>query len=257
LFSNIFPNFGKGRILKKEMLENLRDFPRNFFDIYFKNYSNGIIAGTDIHIGGNNITVKSGIIKHNGRIYMLTDEYEFPYYNTNKEVVIKVKFLGDSSEGDFSTYRTKIFLDDVIEKSEDELELGRFKLREGAILRSVYTDFYDFETEFNTVNIINAEYSGYGKSTLSPDILRYFSKIVLKHHSENIYDVSFAMHCISENEVTRDMIIYYIANRLKIEYKDYTNLEIYKYLKTIVKEIESGVKKVEVRPNRPTRIIVD
>ena len=174
MFSNIFPNFGKGRILKKEMLENLRDFPRNFFDIYFKNHSNGIIAGTDIHIGGNNITVRSGIIKHNGRIYMLTDEYEFPYYNTNKEVVIKVKFLGDSSEGDFSTYKTKIFLDDVIEKSEDELELGRFKLREGAILRSVYTDFYDFETEFNTVNIINAEYSGYGKSTLSPDILRYF-----------------------------------------------------------------------------------
>ena len=65
------------------------------------------------------------------------------------------------------------------------------------------------------------------------------------------------MHCISENEITRYMIIYYLTNRLKIEYKDYTNLEIYKYLKTIVKEIESGVKKVDVRPNRPNRIIVD
>ncbi|KNY30450.1 hypothetical protein [Pseudobacteroides cellulosolvens] len=257
MFSNIFPNFGKGRILKKEMLENLRDYPRDFFDIYFKEYSNGIIAGTDIHIGGNNITVKSGIIKHNGRIYMLTGEYEFPYYNTNKEVVIKVKFLGDSAEGDFSTHKTKIFIDDVIDKSDDELELGRFKLREGAILRSVYTDFYDFATEFNTVNIINAEYSGYGKSTLSPDILRYFSRIVLKHSSENIYDVSFAMHCISENEVTRDMILYYIANRLKMDYKEYTNLEIYKHLKTIVKEIESGVRRVEARPVRPNRIIVD
>ncbi|MDP4180487.1 MAG: DNA and RNA helicase [Bacillota bacterium] len=257
MFSNIFPNFGKGRILKKEMLENLRDFPRDFFDIYYKEYSKGIIAGTDIHIGGNNITVNKGIVKHCGKIYIHIGEYEFPYYHTNKDVVIKIKFLEDDTEGDFNVHKTKIFIDDNIEIGEDELELGRFKLREGAILRSDYKDFYDFSTEFNTVNIINAEYSGIGKSTLSPSILKYFSRIVLKHGSDNIYDVSFAMHCINEDEVTRDLILYYLSNRLKLDYKDYPNLQIYKYLTMIVKEIESGIKKVEIRPNRPTRIIVD
>jgi hypothetical protein len=42
-----------------------------------------------------------------------------------------------------------------------------------------------------------------------------------------------------------------------MEYKEYTNLQIYKHLTTIVKEIESGIKRVEVRPSRPNRIIVD
>ncbi|TYQ16927.1 UNVERIFIED_CONTAM: hypothetical protein Cloal_3508 [Acetivibrio alkalicellulosi] len=258
MFANIFPNFGKGRILKKEMLENLRDFPRNFLDIYYKDYSNGIISGAEVCIGGNTITILKGIIKHDDRIYILDKEFDMPYYPTNKEVLIKIKFLDNALEGDFNVYESKIFIDENSEVGENEIEMGRFKLREGALLRSEYRDFYDFSTEFNTVNIINVEYSCLKKSTISPVILKYFSNIIFKHGSENIYDVSFAMQCMNENLIDRQMILYYISNRLGIDYKDYSNMQIYKYLTTIVKETESGIKrKVELRPNRPSRIIVD
>jgi hypothetical protein len=92
LFANVFPNFHKGRILKKEMLENLRDYPRNFIDIYFKDFSKGIISGVDLVVGEKNITVSKGIIKFRSKIYMLEEEIKLLYCSTNKEVVIKVKF---------------------------------------------------------------------------------------------------------------------------------------------------------------------
>jgi hypothetical protein len=258
LFVNAFPRFDKDRILKKEMLENLRDFPRNILDIYYKDYSNGIISGAQICIGGSSITVQKGIIKHGGRIYMLDKEFDMSYYPTNKEAIIKIKFLDEVLEGDFNIYKSKAFIDGNSKVLEDELEMGRFKLREGALLRSEYRDFYDFSTEFNTVNIINVQYSGFKKSTISPVILKFFSNIVLKIGSDNIYDISFAMQCMNENTVERELILHYISNRLNLEYDDYSNMQIYKHLTTIVKEIESGVKrKTEVRQNRPSRIIVD
>ena len=258
MFSYSFPNFGKGRILKKEMLENLRDYPRNFFEIYFKDHSNGIISGADVCIGGSEITIKKGIIKHGDRIYMLEEEFILPYYPTNKEMLIKIKFLDEAVNGDFNVYTSKIFLDDNTTVNNDELELGRFKLREGSLLRSDYKDFYDFSTEFNTINIINVEYTGLKQSTISPDILRYYSKIALKHNIDNPYDVTFAMQCINDNLVERDVILYYISNRLGMDYKDYPNIQIYKYLTMILREIESGGRRrADARPNRPSRIIVD
>jgi len=258
LFANLFPNFGTGRILKKEMLECLRDYPRDFFDVYFKDYSNGIIAGADAVVGENIITIERGIVKHNGRIYILEKDYELPYNYTNSEALIKIKFLDENVKGDFIQYSTNIFIDSSAALGSDELELGRFKLREGAILRSDYTDFFDLTTEYNTINIVNVEYSALDKSTLKPFILKYFSRILLECNSENINDILFAMQCLNTGSIEREVLIYYISKRWGIEIKEYTNMEIYKYLCHIVKEVKSGKKRpVEARNEGPMRIIVD
>ena len=50
MFKNIYPLFERKRLLKKEMLENIRDFPRDIFDIFFRNYSDGILTGCDIEV---------------------------------------------------------------------------------------------------------------------------------------------------------------------------------------------------------------
>ncbi len=258
LFLDVIPKFEKGRILKKEMLENLRDYPRNFYDIYFKDHSEGIISGADVYICEKSAIIKKGIVKHKGRIYMLEDELEIPYYQTNKEALIKIKFDDKKDEPDYYRFDSQIIIDYNTRIEEDELELGRFKLREGAVLRSEYTDFYDFLTEFNTINIINVEYAGRKKSTMSPVITNYFANIVFKNNTDNMLDMFFAMQCANNNTVERDIIQYYISNRLGIEYKDYSNLQIYQYLAMIVKEIESGIKKkMDITLNRPSRIIVD
>ncbi len=257
MFANIIPKFGKGRILKKEMLENMRDYPRNFDEIYFKGYSNGIISGADIRVCESTIIIKTGIIKHEGIIYMLENEFEVPYYQTNKEVLIKIRFGGEDSNSDFKIFDSKILIDDNTEIATNELELGRFKLREGAILRSEYKDFYDFSTEYNTVNVINVEYAGIKKSTINPMILNYFANIIMKSNPENMMDIVFAFECLNRRSVEREAILYYISNRLGMECKDYSNLQIYKYLTSIIREIEGGKKRAVEMPNKPTRIIVD
>lgn len=257
MFANIIPKFGKGRILKKEMLENMRDYPRNFANIYYKDYSNGIIMGADISVCESTIIINKGIVKHDGIIYMLDSEIEVPYYQTNKEVLIKIRFEDESSDDDFKTFNSKILIDDNTEVAKNELELGRFKLREGSALRFEYKDFYDFSTEYNTVNLINVEYAGIKKSTLNPMILNYFAHIVMKSNPENMLDIVFAFECLNGGVVEREAILYYISNRLEMEYKDYSNLQIYKYLALIVREIESGKKRKVEAPNKPMRIIVD
>ncbi|HEX2954821.1 MAG TPA: DNA and RNA helicase [Bacillota bacterium] len=258
MFAHVLPNFGKGRILKREMLENLRDFPRDFLRIYFRDFSNGIIAGGEAVVGEDTIAVTPGVIKFGGRLFMLEKKVEIPYYNTNKEMVVKIKFLPEENEQDFLCTRSSIFLDEHTAVGEDELELGRFKLREGAVLRSDYVDFYDFNTEFNTINIIHVQYAGYKQSTINPDILRYFVKIVEKSSTQNMFDIAFAMQCFGESIVDRDIILYYISKRQGMPRKPMTNMEIYRYLTIIVKELESGIRRhVEPAAKGPSRIIID
>lgn len=258
MFNNIIPLFTRGRILKKEMLENLRDFPRNFFDIYFTDYSDGIITGAEVIIGEDKITIARGIVKHAPYLYLLKDNLEIPYFNINKEMLIKVKFLAEEAAGDFQSRVTEVFLDDNLEIASDEMELGRFKLREGAALRSDYTDFFDLATEYNTINVIHAPYAAPGMATLNPMVLRYFARIVLKCNSDNVYDLNFAITCLSEKPVSRELILYYLTNRRGLEYQEYTNFEIYRHLALIIKELESGIKQHHApKQSEMERMIID
>ena len=111
-------------------------------------------------------------------------------------------------------------------------------------------------TEFNTVNIINVEYAGIKKSTINPRILNYFANTIMKSNTENMLDRIFIFECLKGRVVEREAVLYYISNRLGIEYKDYLNLQIYNYLTSIVRECEGGKKRTVDIPNKPMRIIV-
>ncbi|MED0679995.1 DNA and RNA helicase [Aneurinibacillus thermoaerophilus] len=256
MFLDLYPNFKKGRILKKEMLESLRDYPRNFIDIRFRDYSDGIVAGADVLIGRDHLTITSGIVKHKGRIYMLENEYRLPYEAVGTETVLKIRFKEEVVYGDFTSYHTEIVLDDDVQVQHDELELGRFKLKEGARLRSEYKNFDDFATEYNTFNIIHVEYAAFRKSTFSPVILRYFAMEMLKSGSTHPYDVGFSMQCMNQGSVDRELILYYLANRLGTEYKEYSNVQIHKYLGRILADVKGGIRTKVVSGGRQ-RIIID
>ena len=257
MFRTIFPIFAKGRILKTEMLEELRNYPRDFYKIYFENYSNGIIAGTRLQVCADELIVHQGIIKFRGCLYLHLEEYQLPYQQANREMLLKIRFLEESTEEDFLLNQAEIFLDAQTTLQQNELELGRFKLREGASLRTDYTDFHDLSTEYNTMNIINVPYACSGDSTLSPLLLQFFSKVVLHSNTDNALDLGFAMQCLNNELVRRELILYYVATRLGIPNQNYTNLELYKHLTMIIREIEGGVRrKVDNRVRSP-RIIVD
>ncbi|MFD4491472.1 DNA and RNA helicase [Lysinibacillus fusiformis] len=261
MFTNQYPHFQKGRILKLEMLENLRDFPREFLDLYFEEYSNGIIAGCHIHVTDTSIILTKGIMKHNKRLYMLHRSYELPYEATGNEMIVKVRFAEEVNHLDFTQFTTTIVLDNSMYLAANEMEIVRFKLKVGAKLRSEPIDFSDYTTEYNTVNYLHCEYAGVQKSTYHPRILQCFAKELLKNRPTNTYDITFALACLNEERVQRDVIEMYISNRLELEFQPFSNSQIHKYLYRILGEAKNGGRGTGASPmpspGRPKRMIVD
>ncbi len=257
VFANQYPHFQKGRILKREMLENLRDYPRDFLDLYFKDYSNGIITGVNVLVAETSLIITQGIVKYNDHLYILHSDYELPYHATGHETMLKIRFADEVNELDFTSFTTQIILDDSGELAENELELGRFKLKPGARLRSKHVDFHDLATEYNTVNFIHCQYAGVQKSTSHPIILQFFARELLKNRPSNAYDIAFALECLNHDRVQRDVIDFYVSNRLGLEDQAYTNVQIHKYLSRILVEAKGGSRQAGQTLGRPKRMIVD
>lgn len=253
-----YPLFNQGRILKIEMLNELRDYPRELTDILFGQYSNGIIQGCELKINNNYIVVKKGLIKHDGIIYVLKKDKMIPYENTENTVMLKVRFRGETKNSDFIRYESEIIIDDDLNIQSDEIELCRFKLKKGAKLRAEYISLEDMSTEYDTVNIINSPFAAVERSSLSPYILKQFAKEAFQNNLTDAFDISFCMMCLRNGEVLeRELIINYIAARLKVRNKNYSNEEIYQFLLRILGDIRNGRENFKASRIDYKKIIVD
>lgn len=259
MFTHQVPHFHKGRILKTGMLENLRDYPRQFVDIAYQRHSDGIVTGAEVQVNASSLTIARGIVKHDGRLYTLERDFELPYQSNGKETVLKIQFRAEQVLSDFTTLPGEIMLDeDNVHVRPDELELGRFKLKEGARLRSDYQSFVDLATEYNTFNVIHVPYAGLGHSTLSPFITRYFANELLKSGTDHAYDAGFAMLCLNGGAVERDVIQHYLGHRLGTGYRELTNERIFAGLRRILGEAGGGrALAPDVRHGGRQRVIVD
>lgn len=257
MFTQLQPDFQRGRILKTEMLNRLRDFPQYFTDIYFQQLSDGVVMGADVQVHDDILRIKRGIVKHAGRLYLLEEDMEVPYKATGHETVLKIRFTPQSDRPDFIEYGSTVVLDDDLNLSTNELELARFKLKEGAKLRSQYQSFADMTTEYNTLNIIHVSYAGNGNGTIHPAIIRYFASELLSKESANPYDIAFGMLCLNGTTVEREVLLHYVSHRLGIGYQDYANVQIHKYLDRILHQAGGSRSKFDDRHQGPRRMIVD
>lgn len=259
MFESNYPLFASGRLLKVDMLKGLRDYPREVINVMFEKYSNGIIGGCDLEVMDNFIIIKKGVLKYQENIYVLSKDYPIKYENNNVSTSLKIKFMPSYNSADYIKNETEIYLDVDNEVKDDEMELCRFKLRNGAKLRKKYISFLDFSTEFDTVNIINAPYASYASSSLSPYILRSFGLEMLKCSLSESFDITFAYLCVQSKEtIDKQIIINYIVNKLNVEYRDYSNKEMYDYLYSILQEIQEGKNSnMRSRNGRYKKIIID
>lgn len=256
MFKDEFPEFKQGNILKQKMLENLRDYPRDFLRFYFNDYSNGIINGVRLLIDKQEIKITEGLIKFNGRIYSLKQAVNLEYSSTNEENIIKINFSNSKEQADFKIYESKVSIDSNLNLGENELELGRFKLRQGAQLRAEYDKFQDFKTEYNTINLIQVKYSARGQATLHPLLINKFAQNLLQRSNEML-DNLFAMESINSRAVSRSLIINYLAKRLDIAIKNYDNLELYSFLEEVINNLSRRKKFNKEQSVKQNKIIVD
>ena len=244
-----YPYFKKDRILKIEMLEDFRDFPRDVLDVYNSDMSDGIVCGLDPTVDKNIITFSKGIVKYDGRLYVFHEPTVIDYDVTETDVIVKFSFLNEVEGTDYLTRPVEVVLEQGNRVEENQIELGRFKLKEGAYLRSDYQDLYDFTTEYNTINIVNVRYAGFKQPTLSHLILKFFAREVLVVRPESYLDISFCMMCLNDGRIEREAILQYIAYKTEVDAKTlvaFSNIEIHttmvKILETIKKE-SVGLKK--------------
>ena len=252
------PIFERGRVLKREALESLRDYQVNAINIQYEGYTNGIIRGLKISVDSSErlISIGRGLVKFNEKIYPINEIQKIGYESSGVWEILKLKFADVLLDKDFRGLLIEIVLDEK-ECKDNEIEVCRFKLKKGFALRDTYKDFEDMKTEYDTINLINADWSGYERTTFSERVLKVFAKEYLKIKEVDSIDRTFCYMAFNTREALDIEIIEdYISYKLGKKVKSNDRSLIFNNLLEIMNMSEN--LKVERRVfNRPRKIIVD
>lgn len=218
---HIYPAFERGRIMKKELLWALRDYSYSALELQYKDYADGIISGCKIRVEDNLLYIAPGIMKCQGFIFLFTEESQIEYAPTEYSISLKFRLIAREVLSDYVKYETEFVLDETLERRPNEIELCRFKLKEGARLRTDYKDFFDIQTEFDTVNLANATWAAVGENTLSKEITDYYAKKVMECAHADVKDIQFAYFLLQSKEAIRcEVLRDYIARKTGCESRE-------------------------------------
>lgn len=171
---------------------------------------------------------------------------------------LRLRFLEKKTLLDEEQWETQFVLDGNSVNEECELELCRFMLNAGAVLRTEYTDLRDYATVHNTINILETKYSARHVATFSPAFLLDFARRMQGYKLTNVEDVVFVAECIKEEPIKREIIESYISRRLGEPGKSYTNQEIYRKLIEICEIAKRGEGTGGMQGRMPARrMLVD
>lgn len=227
---NRYPLFETGRILKKEALEILRDYPRDLLSILYDGYTDGVIRGLRLSSDHENkyIIIGKGLVKLKGEVYQIHKEIKVAYTNTEQREYLKLK-CKEVRDKDFIISEIEAFLSEEKESSDGEILLCDFLLKSGFILRDTYLDFADMRSEYDTIHLMNADYAGYGEKSFNIDVLKAYAKEYLNTKKCEETDRTFCYMVLNSMEgIDRNIIENYIAFKEgKLKGTHLSNKEIY------------------------------
>lgn len=145
----------------------------------FQEYGQGIIQGCQIQVQGSELVVGPGMIKYGGFICLMMEQQRIEYGPEEQAQYLKLEIETYRRSPDYIVYQIQLFLDLKGKQKNNEFELCRFNLRKGAQLRDYYKDFFDMETEYDTINVLHADWGGLGGGSIAPAVTRYFAECVL------------------------------------------------------------------------------
>lgn len=247
----IYPLLENMHVLRRVALTGIRDRAFDSLPLYYENYSDGIVSGCRLTTNRDNITLMPGIVRHGEFMYFLREKMQMAYAPTEEYRALRLKFAMPEDLESMRRRRVELIITNDMETRSDEIELCRFKLKSGAILRTKYTDFFDRVTEFDTVNTVHCPYAAIDNSTLSPDIMVHFAREASLYRLEAL-DQAFCLAAFNSRPVSREGIIFYLHQRLNIEQQEWDNMTMYQGLCTALKEIQTG-EKLSARPMQRKR----
>ena len=233
------PVFAGRRILKKESLWDIRDYTYAGWQLYYAEYTDGLLKGCDIRAEDGRLVIGKGMLKFHDFIYLMMEEERVDYQPKNRWQMLKAEFSEDETNLDYKAYRVRFFLDEELELGENQLEMCRFYLREGSALRDSYKNFADMSTEYDTVNLICATVAGIGEKTLHPVVVKQFGEELWNMEEKDQFDFGFcSLVWNTQGRVERKVIAAYLSNKMKKAVVDkimsYDNQMVYEKLENIV-----------------------
>ena len=250
-----YPQFERLHVLRKEALCSIRDRAFDIFPLFMESYGDGIISGCRPITTPKTITLSEGIVFHNKFFYLIKEPMSVEYEPTEEYMMMKLVFAPELETENFIQRDVNLILSHDMDLTDDEIEICRFKLKKGAVLRTEYTDFFDRVTEFDTVNTINVPYAAVGGHTLSPEILYAFA-MEAKDFDLSDEDYYFCFEALNGHIINPAQIAFYIERRLKIDLPTVTNQILYDNLAQILREIKSGRRREIVGARRRRREIM-
>lgn len=260
MFLNKYPIFKKGHNVDKEVFEILRDNPLEILSLTYSKYKDGIISGFELttNIEEKIVIVNKGIIKCNGEIYWMAEDYKFDMPMEEDRYTLKLKLNSNIKQEKYFVREGEFILEKGYDNvSDDEIEITRFITRVGAELRNDYNNFADLRRDFNLLEIINTKYSSnHINGTLHPTILKLWGMEAAKKEELDIYDVNFYVNCL-QGDVEREVIIAYINRKLDLSNIDYTNEELYENLLRILQILGRERRIIEKKRIIPQKITIE
>lgn len=254
------PVFDQGMVLTKEMLVGLSDYSIGANELLYQGFSKGILRGCGLSVDANHLTVSPGLLHYEHRILMITKPVTMEYAPNNQCMAIKF-LIGDEINHNNVLERTvELIITPELSESQHCIELARFRLQSGAVLRYQYKNFMDYSTEYDTLNIIHSNWSSYDGDTLAPDLLRGYADEMMQQREKNPLDMMFCQQIYGMNgsSLSVSAITNYIRCRLSEQKKVQSKQELYQGLLQILRMGSgSGLGKVSSNPRERRSIFVD
>ena len=218
MFEYRYPQFQSKRLLRAQMLEELRDYPLRFARMMWQDYAQGVVSGCRISWVGRKLTVGGGIIYKNKQFYFMEEPYTMDCGPLDRVRYLKVRILPEQKLPGETRGEARIVLDEKEVDEAFELELCRFRLQEGARLRDRHENFEDFSTEYDTVDFTFAPWAGKKNSILNPLLMAQFAREMLRKDNLRPEDLCFSMNVLSNGgtvaaEAVREYIRYRTGGR--------------------------------------------
>ena len=227
---NRYPLFETGRILKKEALEVIRDYPKDLLSILYDGYTNGDIRGLRLSSDHENRTliIGRGLVKLKGEVYLINKEVKVSYTHTEQRKYLRLKH-SEIRDKDWKVSEIEAFLSDDEESKDGEILLCDFLLKSGFVLRDTYLDFADMRSEYDTIHLMNADYAGYEESSFNIEVLKVYAREYLNTKKCEETDRIFCYMVLNSMEgIERSIIENYIAVKEgKAKGTSLSNKEIY------------------------------
>ena len=257
---NRYPLFETGRILKKEALEVIRDYPKDLLSILYEGYTNGVIRGLRLSSDHENrsLIIGKGLVKLKGEVYQISKEIKVSYTHTEQREYLKLKCSSESVDKDWKVTKINAFLSTEEESADGEILLCDFLLKSGFVLRDSYLDFADMRSEYDTIHLMNADYAGYEEKTFNIEVLKVYAKEYLNTKKCEDIDRTFCYTVLNSVEgISRAVIENYIAVKEgRVQGTHLSNKDIYTGLLDILSTAKNpdGYKATGFSPRK---ILVD